>query len=61
MQVRATVVAIATLTLFPMVSALASQGPGASPGTATPFEQGLFFAAVLAAACIGLALKLRHR
>jgi hypothetical protein len=54
--------ATAALTTVAAVSALASQDPGTTGGTATGFEQGLFVAAVAAATCIGLAvLKLRRR
>ena len=43
------------------ISAAASQGPGTSVGTtATGLAQSLFFGAVVAAACIGLAFRLKR-
>ena len=55
------VIAAAGLIALSAVSAAASQGPGTSVGTATGLGQGIFFGAVAAAACVGLALRFKYR
>jgi hypothetical protein len=50
----------AALVVLPVISASASQGPGTSIGTATGLEQGILIGAIVAAACVGLVLRLRR-
>ena len=49
-------VATAALVTLPVVSALASQGPGTTGGTATGFEQAVFVAVMVIGTCAGLVL-----
>ena len=53
-------IASAALMVLPVISAVASQGPGTSGGTATGLEKSIFVGAIVAAVCIGLIFKLRH-
>jgi hypothetical protein len=56
-----TALVVATVIFIFAASALASQGPGTSPGAATFLEQILLIGALAAAMGIGLILRLRHR
>ena len=61
MNVLFSTVVTAVLAVWSSLPALASQGPGASPGTATGFEQGMLVAAVAALLGFGLLMKFRSR